>query len=406
MDDPARKNGVATQTGMTEAPRHAPSSGTDTVGVRREETETGEVRAAEAAVRCLIGEIFGALGFTAAERAILADTLLEASRAGYSSHGVVRIPIFVEDTRAGFIAPAVAPVVVQETAASVLVDARHCLGPVSTAFAVEQAAAKARRSGVGCAAVRNGNDIACLGSYVGGPARDGLIALLMANNAGGAACVAPFGSATPFLSTNPLAVGVPRESGRQPMVIDFSTSVVALGKVRMAAKRGVAVPEGWLIDRDGHPVTDPTRLLSMPREAALLPLGGATNGHKGFLLSLIVEVLAGALTGAGMSTGSQPDECGNGIFLLVVDPELFGGRRDFVREVEQFIAALEALSTDEAGRVHLPGAQRSGAPDSEVPIDRDTWDRIATILEELSLTKNYSLEPARRGENYRRLLQT
>ena len=391
---------------MTRVPGHAPSAGTGMVGVRREEivTEAGEIKAAEATVRRMIGEIFRALGFTAAERAILADTLLEASRAGYASHGVARIPIFVEDTRAGVILPAMAPVVTHETAAAVVIDAHHCLGPVSTVFAIERAAARARQVGVGCAAVRNGNDMACLGSYVGGPARDGLITLLMANNAGGAACVAPTGFTVPFLSTNPLAVGVPRETGRQPLVIDFSTSVVALGKVRMAAKRGLPVPEGWLIGRDGRPVTDPARLLSMPREAALLPLGGAMAGHKGFLMSLIVEVFAGALTGAGMSTGSQPDDCGNGVFILVADPELFGGSRDFAREVEQFITALEAVSASGAGSVHVPGARRSGAPDGEVLIDGHTWDRIAMILEELSLTTNYPLAPARRGEHYRRIL--
>ena len=116
-----------------------PARDTGIVAVRREEIATGasEIRAAEATVRGMIGDIFSALGFTAAERAILADTLLEASRAGYASHGVVRIPIFVEDTRVGVITPAVAPVVTHEMAAAVVVDARHCLGPVSTVFAIE-----------------------------------------------------------------------------------------------------------------------------------------------------------------------------------------------------------------------------------------------------------------------------
>ncbi len=353
--------------------------------------EAGQFQASEATVRGMIGDIFGALGFSSGQRAILADTLIEASRAGYASHGVVRIPIFVEDTQAGVISSAAEPVVMHESAATVVVDARRCLGPVSTVFAIEHAAAKARQAGIGCASVRNGNDIACLGSYVGRLAREGLISMLMANNAGGAACVAPFGSTIPFLSTNPIAVGVPRESGRQPLVIDFSTSVVALGKVRMAAKRGAATPEGWLIGRDGHPVTDPSSLLSVPREAALLPMGGPMSGHKGFLLSLIVEAFAGALTGAGMSTGSHPDDCGNGVFVLVADPESFGGSRDFTRRVEEFISALEATAAGGTGSVRLPGTSRASAPESNIPIDSHTWDRIATILEELSLTEKYPM---------------
>lgn len=350
-------------------------------------TEEGGYKASEATIRGMIGDIFGALGFASDQRTILADTLIEASRAGYASHGVVRIPIFVEDTQANLISSTAEPVVLHETAATVLVDARHCLGPVSTVFASERAAEKARQAGIGCASVRNGNDIACLGSYASRLAHDGLISMIMANNAGGAACVAPFGSSTPFLSTNPLAVGIPRESGRQPLVIDLSTSVVALGKVRMAAKQGMETPEGWLIDRDGHPVTDPASLLSVPREAALLPMGGPLTGHKGFLLSLIVEAFAGGLTGAGMSTGSQADDRGNGVFVLVADPESFGGSRDFTRRVEEFISDLE--TTTGADSVRLPGTRRAGAEESDIPIDSDTWERIASILEEFSLAEKY-----------------
>lgn len=354
------------------------------------------VRAPESTVRALIEDVFGALGFTARDRAVLAETLLEASRAGYHSHGVMRIPTFVDDTRAGRIVPAAAPVVARETAAAVLVDARRCLGPVSTVFAVERAAAKARREGIGCAAVRNGNDVARLGAYVGGPARDGLMTLLMVNDAGGGACVAPFGSASPFLSTNPLAAGIPRAPGAPPLVIDISTSVVALGKVRMAANRGAAVPEGWLIDRAGRPTADPAALFATPREAVLLPLGGAADGHKGFLLSLIVEAFAGALTGAGMSAGDEAEGRGNGLFVLAADPAALGGRGGFVAAMEAFVADLQALPPAVGGAgVRLPGARLADAPAADIPIDGPTWARIAAILEDLSLpAPAYPVVPA------------
>ena len=353
------------------------------------------VSAPEATVRALIEDVFGALGFTAGERAVLAETLLEASRAGYHSHGVMRIPTFVDDTRAGMIEPATAPAVARETAAAVLIDARRCLGPVSTVFAVEQATAKARQAGIGCAAVRNGNDVARLGAYVGAPARDGLITLIMVNDAGGGACVAPFGSAAPFLSTNPLAAGIPRAPGKPPLVIDLSTSVVALGKVRMAANRGAAVPEGWLIDRAGRSTTDPAALFATPREAALLPLGGAADGHKGFLLSLIVEAFAGALTGAGMSTGSQAEDRGNGVFVLAADPGALGGSGGFARAMEAFTAGLEALSPAAgSGGVRLPGVRLADAPAGAIPIDGPTWARITTILGELALAGDYDVTAA------------
>ena len=356
------------------------------------------VCAPESTVRALIEDVFGALGFTARECAVLAGTLLEASRAGYHSHGAMRIPTFVDDTRAGRIVPAAAPAVVRETAAAVLIDARRCLGPVSTVFAIERAAAKARREGIGCAAVRNGNDVARLGAYVGGPARDGLMTLLMVNDAGGGACVAPCGSAVPFLSTNPLAAGIPRAPGAPPLVIDLSTSVAALGKVRMAANRGATVPEDWLIDRAGRPTVDPAALFTTPRAAALRPLGGAAGGHKGFLLSLIVEAFAGALTGAGMSAGNEAEGRGNGLFVLAADPAALGGRDGFIAAMEAFVAGLTALPPADGGAgVRLPGARLADYPVDAIPIDGPTWARIAAILEELSLpAAAYPATPAYR----------
>ncbi len=357
------------------------------------------VSAPEATVCVLTEDIFGALGFTAQERAVLTETLLEASRAGYHSHGVMRIPTFAEDTRAGMIAPAVAPVVVHETAAAAMIDARRCLGPVSCVFAVEQAVAKARAQGIGCAAVRNGNDVARLGAYVGGPARAGLMTLLLVNDAGGGACVAPFGSAAPFLSTNPLACGIPRASGEPPLVIDLSTSITALGKIRMAANQSEAVPEGWLIDRAGRPTTEPAGFFHSPRNASLLPLGGVADGHKGFLLSLIVEAFAGALAGAGMSRGNENEDQGNGLFVLAADPQALGRGAEFVRMMEEFVTGLEALPPAEGSAgVRLPGARAGGGPGGPYPIDGPTWARIKAILDALSLGDDYDVTPAAGGE--------
>ena len=357
------------------------------------------VHAPEATVCALIEDIFAALGFTAPERAVLAETLLEASRAGYHSHGVMRIPTFAEDTRAGLIRPAAAPVVVRETQAAAMIDARRCLGPMSAVFAVAQAAAKARQVGIGCAAVRNGNDIARLGAYVGAPARDGLVVLLLVNDAGGGACVAPFGSAAPFLSTNPLACGIPQARGKPPLVIDLSTSVVALGKIRMAANRGEAVPEGWLIDRAGRPVTDPAGFFAQPRSASLLPLGGAADGHKGFLLSLIVEAFAGALAGAGMSCGNEKEDRGNGLFVLAADPQALGAGEAFARMMEAFLAELTALPPAEGvGGVRLPGARAAARQaDAAFPIDGPTWARIKALLAALALADDYPVTTAPDG---------
>lgn len=289
------------------------------------------------------------------------------------------------------------PVVTRATTAATVIDACFCLGATSTVFAIEHASVKARQTGVGCATVHNGNDIGCLGSHLHGPARDGLITLLMANQTMVDPCVVAFGSNTPFLSTNPIAVGIPRETGRDPLVMDMSTSVVSLGKVRRAANRGKTVPEGWLIDHDGRPVTDPNRLLKIPREANLMPLGGATAGHKGFLLGLMVEAFAGALTGAGTNPGSQFGRAMYGLFVLSIDPDHLVGGRDFTRAMETCVAALEALpATGEEGGLRMPGGWRSANPPAgEIVLDGPTWSRFQAVLESLSLTDDYPVKTIR-----------
>ncbi len=341
----------------------------------------------EATFRTLINDIFGALGYNAEECLLLAQSLLDGSRAGYPSHGIMRVPVYVDDTRAGTLQPGAVPIVTHEMPAAVAIDGRRCLGQVASVFAIEQAASKARQAGIGCAAVRNANDFACLGSYLDKPVRNGLITVLMSN--GGAPCVAPFGSHVPFLSTNAIAAGIPRRAGRPPIVIDFSPSVVSLGRVKMAANQPEAVPEGWLVDRAGAMVTDPSKLFSTPREAALLPAGS----HKGFLMSLIVEVFAGALTGAGMSSGSELRRSVRGLFVLVVDPEGVGGNQNFLGEVEEFVAALEALPAAGGSRgVRMPGTRRGEAAGGDIPVDQPTWARITKITEELSLDGDYPVE--------------
>ena len=342
-----------------------------------------------ATVRALINDIFGALGYNAEECLLLGESLLYGSRAGYPSHGIMRVPVYVDDTRAGTLQPGAVPVVTHELPAAVAIDGRRCLGQVAGVFAIEQAVSMARLAGIGCAAVRNANDPACLGFCLDKPARSGLITMLMSNDGGGAACVAPFGSHVPFLSTNPIAVGIPRRAGKPPIVIDFSTSVASLGRAKMAVNQGEAVPEGWLVDRAGNPVRDPTRLFSTPREAALLPAGG----HKGFLMSLIVDVFAGAITGAGMSSGSEPRRSLRGLFVLVVDPEGVGGNPSFLGEVEDFVAALEALPAAGGSRgVRMPGSRRGEARNSDIPVDQPTWARIIEITGELSLHGDYPVE--------------
>ena len=338
-------------------------------------------------------DILERLNVPADECAIISATLLEASLSGYDSHGIMRIPKYVDAIRQGSMVPGARIEVLRETPASIYLDAGWGLGPVTATHAVRLASQKAKQSGICCVSTFNSNDIARLGSYVLEPAQNGLIALLMVNDAGGGPSVVPWGGTQPFLSTNPLAAGIPR-TGMAPIVIDISTGMVAFGKLRMFANRGKQVPEGWIVDRNGHPTTDPNTFFAEPSQSALLPLGGMLAGYKGFALGLLVDILAGALGGAGCSTGAETEREANGIFALVIDPDLFSSGANFTESVEALVSGLKntqkAPGVDE---ILIPGErayqERQNRTERGIPIDRPTRERLAEILKEVGIEENY-----------------
>jgi uncharacterized oxidoreductase len=334
--------------------------------------------------------VFRRLHVPEEEVQIIAETLMEATLAGYPSHGIMRVPRYVEGIRRGDIVPGAVIEVLEQTATTARLDAHHAPGPVSAARAVNAAVAKAAETGAGVVTVVNGNDVARLGSYLERPSRDGYVVLMMANDAGGNPAVAPWGGAQPFLSTNPIAAGIPRAGGA-PIIIDMSTAVASEGQVRMRRNRGERVPPGWLVDENGETITDPGRYWAAPKKAALMPLGGMLAGHKGFALGVLVEALAGALSGAGCSAGitNLPDR--NGLFVLALDPEKFGSRAVFLQHIDRFVSGVKQVRT-------IPGMQRISLPGEGaarnrkqniaggIDIDTVTWKQLQEIMTSLSIT--------------------
>ena len=356
---------------------------------------TPELKVASDVLRRLMVDILQSLEVPATECEIIAEVLLEASLSGYDSHGIMRIPKYFDGIRQGTMVPGAKIELLNETAASAHLDAGWGLGPVTAIHAIRLASAKARRTGIGCVSTINSNDIARLGSYVLEPAQNGLICLLMVNDAGGGPSVVPWGGTQPFLSTNPLAAGIPRR-GQSPIVIDVSTGMVAFGKLRMLANRGEPVPEGWLIDQKGALTTDPNTFFADPQESALLPLGGLLAGYKGFALGLLVDILAGGLGGAGLSSGTEGEREGNGIFIQVIDPAFFGPPQHFATAVETFVTAIK--NTPKAPGVEeilIPGErahrERQQRAAQGIPIDEPTTARLGEILTELGLAKRYEM---------------
>ena len=234
-------------------------------------------------------------------------------------------------------------------------DGGRGLGAVTATRALALACEKAAAVGIGAVATTNSTDIGRLGSYLIQPALAGFVTLLMVNDSGGLPTVAPYGGAVRFFSTNPLGAGIPRRNG-EPIVIDMSTSMTSVGKLRMAAQRGESAPAGWLADRQGDDVTEPVRFFDEPEAVFLLPLGGLLAGHKGFALQLLVDLLAGALGGAGVATGTDPGIEANALFAIAIDPDHFASRATFLDMVEQMVAGLEAVpSLPGSAGVRIPG---------------------------------------------------
>lgn len=358
--------------------------------------EPGSTRFETVFLQEMAQAIFHRLGVPEAECAIVVDTLMDASLSGYDGHGLLRIPMYAAGIRNGAMVPGAAMERLSETPASVHLDARHALGPVSATAAVELAVDMAKAVGVGCVSVVHGNDIARLGGYVQAPAEAGLIVLLMVNDAGGNPCVVPWGGTAPFLSTNPIAAGIPWRPG-QPIVVDMSTSIVAMGQLKMRAGHGESAPDGWLIDANGEAVFDPSAVLSLPRTAALLPLGGRDGGgYKGFALSLIVDLLAGGLSGAGCSTGAETGRDENGLFVLAIDPDMFVSRERFARSVEELVAGIKASPrAPGVDAIRIPGeracAERQRRTRDGIPLDDFTRAAIGRVLTELELAERYPL---------------
>jgi (2R)-3-sulfolactate dehydrogenase (NADP+) len=276
-----------------------------------------------------------------------ARALAAAEAAGQAGHGLSRVPQYAAFLRNGRADGAATPRIVNERGGAVLVDARHGLAYPALALAESEAAWRARAHGVAIAGVTNSHHSGAMGLPVARLAQQGLVALAFTNSP--AAMPVP-GGRRPLMGTNPIAAAFPRRDA-PPLVIDMALSEVARGKIMVAAKEGRAIPEGWALDAEGRPTTDPNAALS----GAMLAMGGT----KGALLAMVVELLCCALTGAafGFEADSFFTDEGNrprlGQALLVVDPGALAGAGAFADRIEAFVTAMQA----EDG-VRLPGSRR------------------------------------------------
>ena len=320
----------------------------------------------------LLQRIFVRHGCSEAVAAVLAHNCASAQRDGAHSHGVFRIPGYVSTLASGWVNGRAEPVVRDVASGYISVDAAGGFAQPALTAARGLLVSKARSAGIAVLAIHNSHHFAALWPDVEPFADEGLVALSVVNSM---TCVVPEGAQRPLFGTNPIAFAAPC-AGAAPIVFDMATSAIAHGDVQIAARKGQLLPEGMGVDREGKPTCDPAAILD---GGALLPFGG----HKGSALSMMVELLAAALTGGNFSfefdwskhPGAKTPWTGQ--LLIVIDPHLAQGER-FAERSRELVRQMEAV-----GVTRMPGERRfreRAKSDAEgVSVTAQEWEQLQSL---------------------------
>jgi LDH2 family malate/lactate/ureidoglycolate dehydrogenase len=281
--------------------------------------------------------------------ALLADSLLYADLSGIHSHGVLRVPEYVKKLTTGGVDPVGRPHVARDVGACLVVDGGNSMGQIGMHFAMQQAIDRARQTGIAAAAVRGSNHSGAMAYYVTQAVAQDMIGIATTN---ALPTMAPWGGAERILGINPLGVGIP--AGEElPIVYDAAFSGSSHGKIRIYQQKGLALPAGWALDRDGNPTTDPTVAV----DGLLAPIGG----FKGTGLALIMGILSSMLSGAayGLELGSMesgPRPGLDGHFVAAIRIDAFEETGRFKARVDQAIREIHACRPARGvERIYAPG---------------------------------------------------
>lgn len=324
-------------------------------------------------------------GVPAEDAAIVAEELRSANLVGHDSHGVMRLMQYVQMIEDGAVRPGGEFEIVREGPAFAVADAHFNLGQVAASKALRIATDKARSEGVASVMIRNCNHVGRLGSYTCHAAHEGFAALMSVNSPGPGG-VAPFGGLERKLGTNPISLAAPTQ--KSALVLDMTTSATAEGKLRVAHQKGEMVAEGLIIDGHGQPSTNPAAYYESP-VGAILPLGGPLLGHKGYGMSVMIDVFCGILSGSGVGRDDLPRGA-NGVWLLLMDIDRLLPRAEYDAWIEKYIEHLKSCRLAPGfNEILLPGEieehraiQRS---ESGVAIPEETWRQITGLAERLGV---------------------
>jgi L-2-hydroxycarboxylate dehydrogenase (NAD+) len=333
-----------------------------------------------------IAAAYRAVGISPAEAEKAAELMAASDISGADGHGVFRLPQYIRRIKAGGVNTRPEIKVIRQAKATALVDGDNGLGSLVVARAVEEAIGLARENGVGWVGVRHGNHAGAAAVYAAMPLQHDMIGLYFA--VGNANHLPPWGGVDMLLSTNPIAVAVPALE-EPPLVLDMATTVAAYGKVKVAAQQGKTMPEGWMIDREGRPLTDPSRA----DDGFLLPIGGYKGAALALMFGLLAGTLNGAANGADVVDFNKDDRTptNTGQAICVVDIKAFAEPVAFKRQVDVVIRQLHGSALLPGfDHIRLPGEDRHGRIEERrangIPIPRELRAALDKMAAELGIT--------------------
>ena len=335
-----------------------------------------------------ISSILAGAGSNAREQKLVADHLVLANLTGHDSHGVGMLPNYIASAREGRHRVNGKAELVHDAGALLTFDGGTSYGQVVAFEAMETAIERVKQHGVAVVSIRNSNHVGRIGHWAEQCAAAGYVSIHFCCGFANRTLVAPFGGTDARFGTNPFCAGFPLDD-EEPIILDFATSKIAAGKVRVAMNKGETLPDEVLLNAKGKPTTDPKDLY-VPPTGALLPIGG----HKGYGLAVICELFGGALSGGGTWTKAKLGRKVNvnNMFSIVVDPGRLGGREVMAEEARNFAEWVKASPpADGVERVLLPGEperqRRKKRLADGIAIDPTTWGEVLAAAESVGVAR-------------------
>lgn len=342
-------------------------------------------RIAEDEIRKFAIAVLATSGLAPADAESTADGLIQSTRRGVTTHGVFRLPQYSAAVRAGKINKAPDVRLIARRGCTALVDANGGYGFRPARLAMEQAIEIAKENGIAIVGIRDSHHFGAAAIYTDLAADAGLIGIATTTTK---ARIAPTGAKGAVVGNNPISIAVPRRPPHRPINLDMALSQVALGRVRIALANGTSVPEGWGYDGEGRSTTDPDAIINGGLLAAI-------GGHKGYGLSVMVELLAGALTGSrfGLDADNHDHPAGGvGHLVIAIAPDFLRDIEAFHDDVERLVEQIKGSPlADGSPGIFLPGeienAKAAEADRLGLPISDELKGQLARLADELKIAQ-------------------